>query len=747
MSQLLLQVLSILTEPSGDLIFHLVQIFSALAALLLALSSHQDNKSTLYRRFLLGIIVVLASQLALFLITTFGWRGYFDTHLILPILDRTVNSLCMVWIIWLWVAPQPWKIADYALIGLNILIGVLFLTTGSTWIIQGSAWDFNSTWQDLIWINFMVLTIVAGLIGLIHKKPDGWGVGVGFLAINLTGLTAHLVYPMQPGDYVGIVRLVQVFTYPLLPVLTRRFTALPAPVSSPAPLNIPSGPPERTRFTAEARTIDTWLQLSAQERSVPFQKFLVKAIAQTMVADICLLVSTPDSGNQVRINSGYDLIRQETFSGGIIKGENIPEIIRAFKQNLPIIMLTGGSVSRDLKAFRDVLNLKAPSNSMFIPILYHQVPIAGMLLCSPYSTRVWDITDESYLYSVTNRVGALLAEITKKEENLESSDLINLDEEGIRQKYSLLKEENIALVTEIDVLQHAPELPPEIPPPLPEPPMVIALPAVTATSSNNHLGMSYEEEENLRTELRIALEEVSRLKTTQAVVSDQEGSEENVKSDKGTNVESLQFEIIRKSLEDIYHQVENLAENQPVQGTSTGPGSPALIEARLQVINDLMVLLENPNPILEPIQFLQAVDTAIHDNNSLLAKSDISLLTDIPETLPAIKATSVLIRSITSRILRNIITISPSSSVINLQAIIQDENLLVRINHNIDPSLPDESKKPLGQDLTFPAPAKGFSDQEWYLLTRQMAALQGEIFFSEITPQEETIVVIFKTSN
>ncbi len=224
MSQLLLQVLSILTEPSGDLIFHLVQIFSALAALLLALSSHQDPKSTIYRRFLLGIIIVLGGQLMLFLVTTFGWRGYFDTHLILPILDRTVNSICMVWIIWLWVAPLPWKVADYSLAGSNIFIGLSFLVTGFTWFIQGSGVDFNSTWQDLLWADLMVVAIVAGLIGLIYKKPDGWGVGVGFLAINLTGLTAHLVYPMQPGDYVGIVRLVQVFTYPLLPVLTRRFS-------------------------------------------------------------------------------------------------------------------------------------------------------------------------------------------------------------------------------------------------------------------------------------------------------------------------------------------------------------------------------------------------------------------------------------------------------------------------------------------------------------------------------------------
>ena len=739
MSQLLLQVLSILTEPSGDLIFHLVQIFSALAALLLALSSHQDNKSTIYRRFLLGIIVVLASQLTLFLITTFGWRGYFDTHFILPILDRTVNSLCMVWIIWLWVAPQPWKIADYALIGLNIVIGILFLTTGFTWFIQGSAWDFNSTWQDLIWVNLMVLSIVAGLIGLIYKKPDGWGVGVGFLAINLTGLTAHLVYPVQPGDYIGIVRLVQVFTYPLLPVLTRRFTVFQTPAPSTPP--VPAMPPERTRFTAESRTIDTWLQLSAQERSEPFQKLLVKAIAQTMVADICLLVSTPDSQNQIKVFSGYDLIRQETFTGGTIKGDNIPEILRAFKQNLPIIMLTGGSVSRDLKAFRDVLNLKAPSNSMFIPILYHQEPIAGMLLCSPYSTRVWDITDESYLYSVTNRVGALLAEITKKEESLESVDLANLDEEGIRQKYSLLKEENIALVTEIDVLQNSPELPPELPPSPPDTPVVIALPAVTATASNNNPGIGFEEEENLRTELRIALEEVSRLRAAQSLDGIQEVGQAT-EGDMGgpiLNGEDKQLWIIRKNLESVRNQVGSIQNGNPEEN------SKSLIDEHLQTIDDLVILLENPTPLLEPVQFLQAVDEAILDNHILLAEKEISLLTDIPDSLPGIKATPIMISRIIHRILKTVISISPSGSGISLIVLQQNENLHFRINHRLvteHPSITEDSPQ---LEPAFPDEVIGFSEQEWYILTRQMAALQGQISLIEVSSQAETLDLLFQT--
>lgn len=730
MSQLLLQVLSILTEPSGDLIFHLVQIFSALAALLLALSSHQDPKSTIYRRFLLGIIIVLGGQLMLFLVTTFGWRGYFDTHLILPILDRTVNSICMVWIIWLWVAPLPWKVADYSLAGSNIFIGLSFLVTGFTWFIQGSGVDFNSTWQDLLWADLMVVAIVAGLIGLIYKKPDGWGVGVGFLAINLTGLTAHLVYPMQPGDYVGIVRLVQVFTYPLLPVLTRRFSLPPTPTVLNVSPPILSGPPERTRFTAESRTIDTWLQLSAQERSDPFQKLLVKAIAQTMVADICLLISVPDPQKQVRIKAGYDLIRQETLGEGKIKGENIPEVLRAFDQNLPLILLTGGPVSKDLKSFRDILNLKAPSNLMFIPILYHQEPIAGLLLCSPYSSRIWDITDESYLYSVTNRVGALLAEISKREEDLVSDDLATMDEEALRRKYSLLKQENIALVTEIDVLQKNPELPPEPIAPQLEPPAVIALPAVISVPDTNNQHMSMDEEENLRKELRIALEEVSRLRAAQAAIVAAEGIAEMKTEEKKTGVEgSSQTEAASQALS---NSADEIMQAEPEFSN----------EVVTPVTEDPHLEGDTSKAKLDPSLLTSMIDEAIQDNRDVLAKHEISLLSDIPADIPAILALPSLAESVISNILRKLVDNSPSGSSLTINAYPDGEFVNLHLKHLIGP---EDASNPGQGDVEEVNPyPRGLSREDWELAVEQISTFNGQMLFNPIPPVEEEVTIKFR---
>jgi hypothetical protein len=139
------------------------------------------------------------------------------------------------------------------------------------------------------------------------------------------------------------------------------------------------------------------------------------------------------------------------------------------------------------------------------------------------------------------------------------------------------------------------------------------------------------------------------------------------------------------------------------------------------------------------------VDEAILDNHILLAEKEISLLTDIPDSLPGIKATPTMISRIIHRILKTVISISPPRSGISLIVLQQNENLHFRINHRLvteHPSITEDSPQ---QEPTFPDEEIGFSEQEWYILTRQMAALQGQISLIEVSSQAETLDLLFQT--
>lgn len=658
MDSLIAQVLAILTEPSGDLIYHLVQIFSALATLMLAIVSKRSREDRIYRRFMLGIIVVMASQLFLFLISTFGWRGLFDTHLILPVLDRVINALCLAWIVWLWISPEPWKIADYALIGINIIIAILFIINFITWLQAGPVMDFNSSWQDLDWANLSILIIIAGLVGLISKKPDGWGIGVGFLAINLTGYAAHLVLPTQSGDFSGIIRLVQVFTYPLIPVLTRRFpliveTFLPAQKSVS-----PAMPYERTRFSAERRTVVSWIQLQSQEKMDPFVRSLVKAVGQTMVADICMLLFPPDSQNQIVAQAGYDLIRQDLIPGVVIKGEALPEISNAFSQNQPLIMSVGGNLIKDLRTMRDVLGLKAPANILFVPISRDEKSLAGLLISSPYSTRLWDITDESFLLSLADEIAPLLQSINRKGSAIVSTDLANMDVETLREKYSQLTQEHLTqekLVVELqDKLSTSPG---------------------TGSGKNTQFSgdadmaaqISY-----LERELRSSLDEISNLKNLDVKDSMQTGQAQVGSIPEKPQIDSPLLSAFLASIHkrlvslkgDLKAPIENKENLQIDNSVSVALTDMADRIATLSAFIDLDKEASSTAPQTINIQTL--VDKFLLENKDQFLEKSVILKTEIPERSEFLELNPTLFQDLFAKLIGAALKCSPENGIIAL---------------------------------------------------------------------------------
>lgn len=736
MDSLIAQVLSILTEPSGDLIYHLVQVFSALATLMLAIVSRRSREDVVYRRFMLGIIVVLISQLMLFLISTFGWRGLFDTHLILPVLDRVVNALCLAWIVWMWISPETWKAADYALIGINTIIAILFIVNLVTWLQIGPVMDFNSSWQDLNWANLCVLIIIAGLVGLIMKKPDGWGIGVGFLAINLTGYVAHLVLPTQSGDFSGIIRLVQVFTYPLIPVLTRRFpqvveTFLPAPKSV-----YPAVPSERTRFSAERRTIESWLQLHSQDKSESFARGLVKAIGQTMVADISMFLLPPDPQNQVVAQIGYDLIRQDIIPGVVIKGEAIPEISRAFNQNQPLIMSVGGNLIKDLRTMRDVLGLKAPANLLFVPVLKDEKAIAGLLISSPYSTRLWDITDESFLLNLADGIAPIYEAITHKGSALVTTELANMDADTLREKYSQLSQEFQAQAKIIEDLRSSS---------LPGKDYRVGA-SVPEFSGEGDMAaqISY-----LESELHASLDEISRLKNSSDVPQPQSTDFQDEKFSFIDQKDSAFFftiiDGIRNSFQ-IVNAKDLSGEGNKSDQISVVRNSLDEMRKKFELLSSFIkVQKESKELTPQPINIHTMIDKVLLDNVDQFKEKSVVFKTEIPEQMKPLQLNPTLFQEVFSKLVSAAISSSPKKGVITLTMV---DHKIKFNNSGSSVNLEDLNQISAAKPETFFSDIPGMGmDVSTFILTQTMLQkLGGNILVENNEQGGKTVTLEFAES-
>lgn len=82
MENLLQQLLGILVNPPGNLIYHLTLAFSIFASLQTALINRRSGESS--GRVLLGLNLILIAQLALFLSSGLAWQNIVSAHIFLP---------------------------------------------------------------------------------------------------------------------------------------------------------------------------------------------------------------------------------------------------------------------------------------------------------------------------------------------------------------------------------------------------------------------------------------------------------------------------------------------------------------------------------------------------------------------------------------------------------------------------------------------------------------------------------------
>ena len=101
------QIFSVLTEPAGSLIYHLILVFSIAGALQSAFVHWRSSEFPQARRTIFGLVMLLIAQIVLFLVSAIGMQGLINLPTFLPPLDRAVTLFSLVWLIWLWAFPEP----------------------------------------------------------------------------------------------------------------------------------------------------------------------------------------------------------------------------------------------------------------------------------------------------------------------------------------------------------------------------------------------------------------------------------------------------------------------------------------------------------------------------------------------------------------------------------------------------------------------------------------------------------------
>ena len=414
MGALFSQIFALLTVPPGNLIYHLVLVFSIAGALQSAFVHWRSSEFPQARRTMLGLGLLLAVQLLLFIFSGLGWGGFISPTASLPPLDRAFTLFSLVWIIWLWTFPEPSRFADAGAFLISLLVIAATALSLLTWPPQMPFTAYNATIDNLLWQLASIGFIFIGGLVLFIRRPNGFGNGLAVLGIAFLGHAGHLIL-QETGNYSGIVRLAYIAAYPILLTLPQRFPFTAAPVSADQPKadEKPAKVQKETpvaekRYSTDPKTFHALLALAAESSAPKVSQSITRAIAQTMLADLCFLVYLTDNKNQMMIASGYDLIREENLEGGSLDKTAIPMLTSAMQRGRPLRLPASGT-SADIKGMAEILSLNNPGNILSVPIITPDKDLlGGIILLSPYSNRLWSAEDQAFLGNIATSLVSII---------------------------------------------------------------------------------------------------------------------------------------------------------------------------------------------------------------------------------------------------------------------------------------------------------------------------------------------------
>jgi len=694
MDNLLQQLLGILVNPPGNLIYHLTLAFSIFASLQTALINRRSGEGS--GRVLVGLNLILIAQLALFLSSGLAWQNIVSAHIFLPIFDRTVIVFSLLWIGWLWAFPQGNRLADIITGMLNLGVLILFFLTLSLWSREGASLAFNGTWQDWAWSFAGVAAVLLSLGAVLVRRPAGWAIGFGMAVLNLAGLLAHLFLSSNSGDFAAFIRLAQLAAFPLLPgLLTRQ--SLPS-AAKPAALPAPGAPAAAARSAqraADPRTIHPWIDLNLQTEPVRICTGVAHAIAQSMFADICYVASAPaDARGPFIIQGGYDMVREDDLPGSLLEQSAVPNLAGALLKARPLRILTSEARPPDLKALGDVLKLKEVGNVLVIPLTRAGRPWGGLILLSPYSKRVWTQEDQNLLASEAEALTSILTRAQGQFERKNELDRLKDNLSAAVHELEELRVHNQQLLNDINALRQAANLP--------HPSASADLEALIAIQKDTQDALTSLQNENSRlknmlktsaavpadvsqmeSELRNVLQEVARLQNQLARSNSRITELERAAPAAGAASPAADLQNIAAIIQELRQPMSSivgytdllLAESIGILGKAQKKFLEHIRTSseRLRGLIDDLVQLTTPGQsgaegIQPEVDLSEVIDEAVAELGPKMRERGIQLHIDMPGELPVLFSDRDAVFQITNHLLQNAAQVTPPDGTISLRA-------------------------------------------------------------------------------
>ncbi|HEX2997173.1 MAG TPA: ATP-binding protein [Anaerolineales bacterium] len=689
----LYKLFSLLADTQGSLFYHLVLTFSIAAALQAAFVHWRSSEFPQARRTMFGLAMLLLVQMGLFLISGIGIQGILNLPAILPPLDRAVTLFSLVWMIWLWAFPEPSRPADAGTWLLSLLVAAAL---GFTLVASGTASpaSYNGSPYDTYWQWASIALSLLGLSVLGVRRPNGWGYGFAVFLISFAGHLLYLLIGLIEGDFPGVVRLAHVAAYPLLMTLPQRFPGPANKLTSVKQQDTPTG--ERRKYSTDPKTFHALLALAGESATDKLSQAITRAIAQTMLADLCFLIYLTDNNSQMQIASGYDLIREENLEGGSMNKTMIPMLTNALQRGRPL-RLPASSTSADIKGLSDLLGLSNPGHLMSVPIVTSDKdPLGGVLLLSPYSNRLWSAEDQAFLTNIAVSLvpiiqrGQKMSSLEVKSEQAKQAldvaqarvtDMERRNNELLKQMEAVKADaaEGLAQAENLAALRQMQEETQKALEKLKQENETLRSSASASAARAPLKTGKFGSSKQVESELRLTLEEMAHLQNQLAeanmkIIEAEKASSATRSNEQAEVVASISQELRQPMSSIVGYTDLLLGESVGILGTlqrkfverikSSTERIGSLIDDLIQVTT-LESGLHELKP--EPVDLDLIIDNAMSYTSSQIREKNISLHLDLPKNVGPIYADREALQQILIHLLQNAGAASPAEGTVHLR--------------------------------------------------------------------------------
>ncbi len=428
-------------------------ILVCIAALIKVVIKWQQGRFPQGYRMIIGLAGLTLLRLIIFIYTYISWREMSSFTPGVLVVDQAASLISIMIIFWFWNFPEPSRGADpiiLALIAFTILLAAAQVTVMPNLLNEytGSI----SFWQGL---SIASLVIGVGLIFI--RKPNLWVYGIAMGFIHLLGSSSALLT-----SNLDLLHLAQLTAYPLLLVLGDRF---PIGESLADELTEVTVEQSRSRVSVEYDKLGLIQKLFDEKDQAGILYKIAQTTAYLILADLALIIDTPDEHGKMRIIAGYDLIREEPLQALTLDSRSIP-LLSNYIQRGKLLHIPASSTSRDLSHLSKMLQLSKPGHLLAAPV---HVPgtnkTIGVVLFSPFSNRPWTKADQNYILLLCKLYEAAfshhLISQDGESDNVKSTirdltsqlTLITQDKQDLKDEMALLSKNHQNLLLDQDVLQ------------------------------------------------------------------------------------------------------------------------------------------------------------------------------------------------------------------------------------------------------------------------------------------------------